>query len=167
LGVQKYIFLNASDAAYSNLSNYWGSTAPSSTTFGIGAYGGINANAATYVAYCWAEIAGFSRFTSYTGNGSADGPFIFLGFRPKFVMIKGSSASGNPWYIVDSSRNTYNIAGQLLEANSSAAESTYDFIDFLSNGFKIRNTGSGINGSGATFIVAAWAENPFKSSNAR
>jgi hypothetical protein len=81
-------------------------------------------------------------------------------------MIKGSSVT-NSWYIVDSSRNVYNVAGELLEANDSLAGSNYDFIDFLSNGFKIRNTGSGINGSGTTFIVAAWAENPFKNANAR
>ncbi len=166
LGNTQFLNLNSTNAAGTG-STVWNNTSPTSTTIALGTDSAVNGSTKTYVIYAWAEIAGFSKFTSYTGNGSADGPFIFLGFRPKFIMIKGSSASGNPWYIVDSSRNTYNIAGQLLEANSSAAESTYDFIDFLSNGFKIRNTGSGINGSGATFIVAAWAENPFKNSNAR
>ena len=161
-----YLVLNTT-AATADAADRWNDTLPTSTVFSIGNGVEVNTNTEKYVAYCWAAIPGYSAFGSYTGNGSADGPFVYTGFRPKFVMIKGSSASGNPWYIVDSSRNTYNIAGQLLEANSSAAESTYDFIDFLSNGFKIRNTGSGINGSGATFIVAAFAENPFKNSNAR
>jgi len=168
LGVQRYIFLNATDAAYNNLANYWGSTAPSSTTFGIGAYGGINANAATYVAYCWAEIAGFSRFGSYTGNGSADGPFVATNFAPKFVMIKRTDAA-NDWNMYDSRIGAYNVITDLLKANTSAAQTNYYTygIDFLSNGFKLRETDTGQNASGGTYIFMAFASNPFKSSNAR
>jgi hypothetical protein len=169
LGVQKYIFLNATDAAYSNLSNYWGSTAPSSTTFGIGPYGGINASGATYVAYCWAEIAGFSRFGSYTGNGSTDGPFVYLGFRPEFLMIKRTDGGTANWYLLDSSRNTFNLTNTMLFPNLSASEtSTIEAnFDFLSNGFKLRTSNQESNISGGTYIYAAFAEHPFKNSNAR
>jgi hypothetical protein len=174
LGVQKYIFLNATDAAYSNLANYWGSTTPSSTTFGIGAYGGINTNADNYVAYCWAEISGFSKFGSYTGNSSTDGPFVYLGFRPKFVIFKDYS-NAHSWVMVDSSRNTYNVAGDYLRAESSAAENaTYSVanntaVDFLSNGFKLRNAAvnSGENNGSSNYLYMAFAEHPFKNANAR
>jgi hypothetical protein len=168
LGVQYYSFLNTTDASYNNLSNYWGSTAPSSTTFSINAYGGVNTNGATYVAYCWAEIAGFSKFTSYVGNGSTDGPFVFLGFRPKFVLMKNITTAGYAWQILDTSRNTYNVMNAQLFPNSSAAEDTTNvLVDYLSNGFKLRNADGAQNLSSNTYIVAAFAENPFKNANAR
>jgi hypothetical protein len=169
LGVQYYTFLNTSDASYNNLSNYWGSTAPSSTTFSINAYGGINTNNDNYVAYCWAAIPGFSAFGSYTGNGSTDGPFIYLGFRPKFIMIKRTDATMD-WLILDSSRNLSNVASYGLNPDLSNAEDTSasSNTDFLSNGFKLRNATAGwINSSGGTFIYMAFAENPFKNSLAR
>ncbi len=166
LGATQYITLNTTGAAASAASA-WNNTSPTSSVFSVLSAGSTNFSGTNYVAYCWAEITGFSKFGSYTGNASTDGPFVYLGFRPEWIMIKGSSAGGNPWYIVDATRNTYNVAGQLLEADSSVGESTYSFIDFLSNGFKIRNTGSGINGLGTTFIYAAFAENPFKNANAR
>jgi hypothetical protein len=130
----------------------------------------INGSTNGMVAYCWAEIAGFSKFTSYTGNGSADGPFIFLGFRPKFVMIKRTDGGTNNWVIFDSSRNTYNATGKELKANTSAAEYDGDSTnpnDFLSNGLKIRHDGTAMNIASGTYIVAAFAENPFKNANAR
>jgi len=138
-----------------------------SNVFALGA-GVINGSGATHVSYCWAEIAGFSKFTSYTGNGSTDGPFIFLGFRPKFVMIKRTDST-NDWNMYDSRIGAYNVIDELLKANTSAAETTYYTygIDFLSNGFKLRETDTGQNASGGTYIVAAFAENPFKNSNAR
>jgi hypothetical protein len=166
LGVQRYIFLNATDAAYNNLANYWGSTAPSSTTFGIGAYGGINANAATYVAYCWAEIPGFSRFGSYVGNGSTDGPFVFTNFRPKFILIKRSDSTSG-WGMIDTARGTYNSVTNYLQADSSGAEQTDNQFDILSNGFKCRLSGNLTNTSGGTYIFMAFAEHPFKISNSR
>jgi hypothetical protein len=165
LGVQYYSFLNTTAASLNNLSNYWGSTAPSSTTFSINAYGGVNTNGATYVAYCWAAIPGFSAFGSYTGNGSADGVFVYTGFVPKFVLIKKTSGADN-WLLYDTARDTYNIAGKYLSPNLSNAEGTDPALDMLSNGFKLRQTGGGINGSGATYIYAAFASNPFRNSNA-
>jgi hypothetical protein len=119
-----------------------------------------------YVAYCWSEIDGFSKFGSYTGNGSADGPFIYTGFEPKFILIKSSSAVGQ-WPIWDTSRDSYNAASKELYANSSDAEQTAEDIDILSNGFKCRRSASNFNSSGVTFIYAAFAENPFKNSLAR
>jgi hypothetical protein len=124
----------------------------------------------TYVAYCFAQIAGFSAFGSYTGNGSADGPFVYLGFRPKYVLIKCSSAATYNWNIYDSSRDLYNTTDDILQANTSATEFTNDTsnpLDFLANGFKIRGSNAANNGSGATFIYAAFAENPFKYALAR
>ena len=119
------------------------------------------------VAYCFAEIAGFSKFTTYVGNGSTDGPFVYLGFRPKFVMVKGNVA-GVDWVISDSSRNTSNVVNARLFPATSAAEDTGDnWCDFLSNGFKIRSTNSNQNYNTYTFVVMAFAENPFKNSNAR
>lgn len=142
------------------------STAPTSSVFSIGTSSDINTNGSNYVAYCFSEVAGFSKFTSYTGNGSSDGPFIFCGFRPAFVMIK-SSSSGENWIIYDNRRLGYNLTDKLLFPNTSGAEETSNGIDILSNGFKLRASTSGSNANGGTYIVMAFAENPFKYSLAR
>lgn len=120
------------------------------------------------VAYCFAAIAGYSAFGSYTGNGSSDGPFVFLGFRPRYVMIKRTDAAQN-WSIVDTSRDTYNVANKRLFANLSDAEDTGipNFLDILSNGFKCRDSNVSYNASGGAYIYAAFAENPLKYSLAR
>ena len=146
----------------------WNNTSPTSSVFTLGSGGDLNGSTKTYVAYCWAPVAGFSQFGSYTGNGSNDGPFVYLGFRPAFVMIKRTDTASN-WYINDSSRDTYNVVGQDLAPNLSSAESNDTPVqDFLSNGFKLRN-GSypSFNTAGGTYIYAAFAENPFKYANAR
>jgi len=144
------------------------STQPSSTVFSIGTNGGVNNSGSTYVAYCWSEIAGFSKFGSYTGNGSTDGPFVYTGFRPKFVLLKVSSGTTANWVIIDSARNTYNVMNSQLNPDASDAEySGSNIIDTLSNGFKLRNTPSTFNGSGNTYIYACFAENPFKNALAR
>jgi hypothetical protein len=170
LGVQYYTFLNTGAASLNNLSNYWGSTAPSSTTFSINAYGGVNTNSATYVAYCWAEIAGFSRFGSYVGNETQNaGPFVYTGFRPEFVLIKNTT--NYDWHTFDSTRSPYNYSGcNVLKPNSSAAELTARNdvqIDILSNGFRLIGNDVAINGNGNTHIYMAFAEHPFKNANAR
>jgi hypothetical protein len=159
------LYLNLTNASQSD-PTVWNSTLPTSSVFSIGTDNSVSGG--TYVSYCWAEIAGFSKFTSYTGNGSTDGPFVFLGFRPKFVMIKRTDST-NDWNMYDSRIGAYNVIDELLKANTSAAETTYYTygIDFLSNGFKLRETDTGQNASGGTYIVAAFAENPFKNSNAR
>ncbi len=125
-----------------------------------------NGNGNAIIAYCWTPIAGYSAFGSYTGNGSSDGPFIYTGFRPKFLMYKRTDSTGS-WFLVDSSRNPYNLANLWLQANTADAEQTDTAIDLLSNGYKIRTTGSGTNANGGTYIYATFAENPFKYANAR
>jgi hypothetical protein len=128
----------------------------------------VNANGGTYVAYCFAAVAGYSAFGSYTGNGSADGPFVFLGFRPRYVLVKLSSGVEN-WYVQDSARGIYNANTYELFPNLSNAEqnSTAYSVDFLSNGFKLRTSDASINTSSGTNIYAAFAENPFKYALAR
>ena len=150
--------------------NYWNSTNPSSTVFTLGNDAGVNTNTNFQVAYCFAPVAGYSAFGSYTGNGSADGPFVFCGFEPRFVLVKCSSSAGEFWRIVDTARSPYNLSSGTMNElypNSSSAESASAGIDILSNGFKIRQSGSGFNGSGVTYIYAAFAETPTKFSLAR
>jgi len=159
-----YLTLNTTDAG---TSGQWISASSSLVSFST-LSSWTNTNGNNYVAYCWAPIAGYSAFGSYTGNGSADGPFVYLGFRPKFVLIKCSSGAGTSWIIYDSSRNTYNATTSELYPNTTGAETNAYAIDFLSNGFKIRNgTTSNLNDSGSTQIYACFAENPFKYANAR
>ena len=144
------------------------STAPTSTTFRVGSYN--NVNAVTYVGYFFSSIAGFSNIGSYTGNASADGPFVFCGFRPRLVIIKDVTSANLGWRLYDSVRETYNEMGGGLEAASTAAESyatSVRALDFLSNGFKIRVSASGLNGSGVKYAFIAFAENSFKYARAR
>ena len=158
-----YLYMNTT-AAQGNSAQTWNSTAPTSSVFSIGTWH----TADRQIAYCWAEIAGFSKAFSYTGDGSTDGSFVFCGFRPKFVLLK-SSSTADDWYIHDSTRNTYNVVDLRLSPNLSSAEvqSAVTVLDFLSNGFKLRTSNGGWNGSGNTYIGIAFAENPFKNSNAR
>jgi hypothetical protein len=163
------IFLSTTQAQ-SNASAWYGSNAPTSSVF-YTTYPGnisINASANNYVSYCFSEVAGFSKFGSYTGNGSTDGPFLYFGFRPRWIMYKRTDTTGN-WNILDTSRDPYNLADTLLRANLSNADevNTVYAQDFLSNGWKIRSTNVDINVSAATYIFAAFAENPFKYSLAR
>jgi hypothetical protein len=142
----------------------------SSTTFnflaGTSNTDNVNRNTGTFVAYCFAPVAGYSAFGSYTGNGSTDGPFVFTGFRPRFLMVKRTDGVGD-WMLLDSSRDTSNLVTKGLAANLSSAEGTGDDFDFVANGFKLRDTGTGNNASGGTYIYMAFAENPFKYSLAR
>lgn len=161
------LFLNATNAL--NVSG--AIAAPTTSVFTPSATLYANESGVSNVAYCWAPVAGYSAFGSYTGNGSADGPFIYTGFRPRFLMIKRTDTAGNNWVILDTSRDTYNAAGLYLYPNLSAAEDDYRAstgpIDILSNGLKQRSTLSNVNASGSTYIYAAFAENPLKYANAR
>jgi hypothetical protein len=168
-GTVNYLFLNSTQTENAQGSPW--STLPTSSVITLGANDTNTCNAGdNYVCYAWAEIAGFSKFGSYTGNGSTDGPFMYLGFRPKFVMFKRTDGAA-PWVLFDSSRNTFNVVNSYLLPNASDAEangtSPNDVFDFLSNGLKIRCSNAGINQSGATYIYMAFAENPFKNANAR
>jgi hypothetical protein len=162
VGTDKYLVLNALDAAATSTS-IWQNTAPTSTVFSIGS----GNNNSTIVAYCFAPVAGYSAFGSYTGNGSADGPFVFTGMRPAFVMLKNTTTAGNAWHMIDTARGTYNVYGPSLDANASSAEITYTICDLLSNGFKLRDTNQAWNKSGDVYIFMAFASNPFKFANAR
>jgi hypothetical protein len=162
LGNTQYMTFST-DSATTN-SGSWNNTSPTSSVFTSGSYFSTN----SMVAYCWAEVPGYSRFGSYTGNGSADGPFIYCGFRPKYVLIKrtDSNAAGPDWYVFDAARNTYNDgAFTNMYINTSNVESTGWPIDFVSNGFKIRYAGA-TNYAGL-HIFAAFAESPFKYARAR
>jgi hypothetical protein len=124
----------------------------------------------TMVAYCFAPVVGYSSFGSYTGNGSSDGSFVYTGFRPRWILIKATSISGESWVIKDSVRGTYNPNDPNLYADLSIAEQTSNssrYTDFVSNGFKLRGTDAGVNSSGTTYIYAAFAEAPFNYSRAR
>jgi hypothetical protein len=161
-----YLTLN-STAAAGDLNTVWNDTAPSSTVFTVGTANGLNANTETHVAYCFAPVAGYSAYGSYTGNGSADGPFVYTGFRPKWVMFKRTDTTGY-WMMYDSARSPYNAVVNDLNANTSDAEaSTGGPVDFVSNGFKQRNTSTYWNASGGTYIYIAFAENPFQYARAR
>lgn len=164
-GTNGNIALDGSGALSTNTA-LW-NTGHTSTTFGVGNYAGLTANTGLFCAYVFASIAGFSAFGSYTGNGAADGPFISTGFKPAFVLVKRSSAAGNDWFIWDTARNTYNVATTVLSPNQAYAESGIgsQSIDLLSNGFKLRDSSANKNGSGSTYIYAAFAENPFGGEN--
>jgi hypothetical protein len=167
------VFLDLTNATNTNIV-FWNNTTPTSSVFNIGINVSVNQSAATYVAYAFAEIPGFSKFGSYTGNGSTDGPFIYLGFRPRWLLIKRTDSTGN-WNLYDSTRNPYNVADLYLQTNNSNAEASGitfpSAIDLLSNGFKTRNYdatyGPNINANGGTYIYMAFAENPFKNALAR
>jgi hypothetical protein len=139
-------------------------SAVSSTTFTAAA----NMNeSADYIAYCFADVEGYSKFGSFSGNGSADGPFVHLGFKPALVILKVSSNAPTGWIILDNKRDSFNAVNHVLQPNTSSAENTgADFWDFLSNGFKVRNTWAAANGSGYTVTFAAFAHSPFKTATA-
>jgi hypothetical protein len=135
--------------------------------FGVDANGFAN-NSGNMVAYCFAPVAGYSSFGSYTGNGSTDGPFVYTGFRPRWVMVKRTDSTGN-WTIKDTSRPGYNVTNLNLFPNLANAETTEYTVDLLSNGFKVRETAfpNDWNASGGTYIYAAFAESPFQYARAR
>jgi len=152
------VFLNTTSAKDDD-ATYFQDTDPTSSVFSIGTSTLVNDTNA-YIAYCFAEKKGYSKFESYTGNGNADGTFVYTGFRPAFVMIKGT-ASSRAWNIFDNKRDTFNPTDKLLLPNLSDAELSGYKIDFLANGFKPRDTNTYWNGNGETYIYMAFAENPF------
>jgi hypothetical protein len=167
LNATNHLVLNTT-AAVSSSSGLFNDTEPTSSVMTVGTSVGTNQSGQTFVAYCFAAVPGYSAFGSYTGNGSTDGPFVYLGFRPRFVMMKRSDSTGD-WQMNDTSRSPTNVGDARLWANQSAAESsnTGGNMDYLSNGFKLRNTNSDDNTNGGTYIYACFAENPFKYANAR
>ena len=164
LGATKVMRFNTSDAE-STSSTRWNNTEPTSSVFSVGTEYEVNTLSENHIAYCFASIKGFSKIGSYTGNGNSDGTFVYTGFKPAMIILKNASDTYN-WEIRDNKRRTYNEANEnRLFPNLSNAESVNtETIDFLSNGFKIRNAGGGDNGSGNTIIYMAFAESPFTTS---
>jgi hypothetical protein len=162
-----YLLLN-STAATADLDTVWNDTAPTSSVFSVGTNALVNANNDTYVAYLWAPVAGYSSFGSYTGNGSTDGPFVYTGFRPRWILIKSSSAA-NDWVVQDTARSAYNQIDARLFPNDSTDEISNGNgnLDATANGFKLRNAHISSNTNGTTYIYAAFAEHPFQYARAR
>lgn len=162
-----YLRLNTTAASTGVTANGGGTTAnPTSNVFSTYFLSGSNVSGINYVAYCFAPVVGYSNGFSYTGNGSTDGVFQYLGFRPRLILLKCSSTTGN-WTLLDTAREGYNVDNDPLYPNLSNAEGTTDLLDITSNGFKLRTTDASVNSSGATYIGFAWAENPFQYARAR
>ena len=151
-------------SAETNNPSHFNSTAPTSSVFSIGTSGRVNVSSQTQIAYCFAEKKGFSKFGSYTGNGSTDGTFVYTGFKPAFILLKITNTYSDVWFIFDNKRDSFNLTNNRLIPNLNVTETTQEGSDFLSNGFKLRTTSTGTNASGANYIYMAFAENPFTTS---
>jgi len=164
IGNTKGLYLNTTDNP-TTYTGFWNDTSPTSSVFSVGADN--TTNTATYIAYCFAEKKGYSKFGSYTGNGNADNTFCYLGFKPAMVIIKKTSGGADGWYMFDNKRDTHNPEVGRLESDSSGAEYTgltAGWVDFLSNGFKVITTSGGV-GASETYVFMAFAESPFVNSN--
>ena len=160
------LLLNQTDAK-SDDATYFQDTDPTSSVFSIGTADRCNKNNEDNIAFLWSQKQGYSKFGSYRGNGSTNGPFVQLNFRPAWLLIKRSSAAGVDWILHDNKRAGFNVNDDYLAANTSAVEvtgNTFQNLDLLSNGFKIRGAGTGTNTSGATYVYMAFAESPFVNS---
>ena len=158
-----YLQLNSTSAKATDAGGTVFVSAPTSTVIGASSSAASGKENIKYVAYCFRSIQGYSKIGSYTGNGNTDGPFVYTGFKPAWVMVKESSGTGQ-WRMRDNKRSTVNPVGVVLYANGSNAEATEDNVDFLSNGFKVRTSGAENNGNGDTYVYMAFAEHPFVSS---
>jgi hypothetical protein len=168
-----WLVLNTAGGTTDDTPLSWNDTAPTENVFSIGTNHSVNANTEKYVAYCFHSVEGYSKMGTYGGTGATDGneeeqPCIFTGFRPAYVMIKLTTGSDS-WMIFDTEREPYNLADTAIFADSAAAESSSGAkcIDILSNGFKLRGTDGAVNGTAQTYIYIAFAETPFKYTNAR
>ena len=167
LGNTKTLRVDRTNAAATD-STFYNNTSPTSSLITLGTESGFNGSSSTYVMYAFAEKQGYSKFSSYTGNGNVDGTFLYTGFKPAWIMVKSSSNS-EQWEIVDNKRNTFNPLNLLLYPDQNAAEFTGAagdrlYCDFVSNGVKLRGNASSANGNGLSYIYMAFAENPFTSS---
>ncbi len=165
-GATKYLQLNTTDAE-GTLSSQWNDTEPTSSVFSVGTAGDINGSGRTYIAYCISNKKGFSKVGSYTGNGSSDGTFVYTGFKPAFLIRKRTD-SAVAWYLHDNKRDGYNVTQKWFSPNDSDAESTTQVelrVDFLSNGFKMRDPNGAANASGGSYIYMAFAEEPLVGTN--
>ena len=167
IGATKYLVLNSQGGVGGPAAGPFNNTAPTSDVFSVGTWGSTNGSSQTLVAYCFAEKQGFSKFGSYSGNGSTNGSYIHLGFSPALVIMKCSSSGATPWLIWDNKRPGYNVTNLRIRPNTEDDEdtSTADPIDLLSNGFKCRGSNDDSNKAGSSFIYMAFAESPFVSSS--
>ena len=167
-GGTKYLLLNTTGAV-GTATSLWNDTNPTSTLITIGTTSKINTDGDDYIAYAWAEKQGYSKFGSYKGNGNDDGTFVWTGFKPAFLMTKTAGDAGdNNWHMMDNKRNGFNPENHLHQADLAVAEETgssFQWIDFLSNGFKAIDSVGSTNSSGAVFLYVAFAESPFVNSN--
>ena len=161
-GFNQFMILNST--ARDATGTQFNSTVPTSSVFSIGSNNNMNQNNNSFVAYSFTNIKGFSKFGGYTGNGNADGTFVYTGFKPAFVMVKLVSAAGEDWFICDNKREGYNAENNRLLPNLNSAESTDSPIDIVSNGFKARTSGANVN-AGEDYLYAAFAEEPLVASN--
>jgi len=163
------LYLNTTNSIAGPDSVWWNGADAGASVFTLGNNITNNATSNNYISYCFHSVEGFSKFGSYVGTNNSDGPFVYTGFRPAFVVCKNTTTSGGDWAIIDTVRDTYNVATKQIWGNSSSAEATgSNTIDIVSNGFKVRASGlTNFNKSGETVIYMAFAENPFKYSNAR
>ena len=164
VGNGKRVGLNQTNAE-SSTAQSWGGTTPTSSVITLGTSSGTNANGDDFIMYAFADVKGLSKFGKYSANNNADGPFVYLGFRPAWLMLKVIDGNTGGWDMYDNKRGSYNGQISMLQANANSAQATSDAVDFLSNGFKIRNTSGNQNGSGDTIIYMAFAESPFVNSN--
>ena len=162
-GAGKFLRLESTNAVDTS-STLWNNTTPTSSVFSIAVGGIANTSSGTYVAYCFAEKKGYSKFGSYTGNASTDGTFVYTGFKPAFLIVKNTATSPTDWIMIDNKRPGYN-ENLPMQPNKTDAEGSSATADLLSNGFKVRNQYGGFNGSGAITIYMAFAESPFVNSN--
>ena len=163
MGASKYINLDTTTAEQSSTSR-WNGTEPTSSVFSVNTHASVNGNGDTYIAYCFAEKKGYSKFGSYTGNGSADGTFVYTGFKPAWVLIKRTDGTGT-WCLFDNRRGVNGGMLQLHPNTTAADSSANDYLDILSNGFKCRNTATDKNNSGSNYIYMAFAEAPLVGTN--
>jgi hypothetical protein len=165
LGATKFMALDATQAV-GTASSVFNDTEPTSSVFSVGTDDAANKSGDNLIAYCFAEKQGFSKFGSYTGNGSTDGTFVYTGFKPAWVMIKRTNAA-TPWCMWDNKRNTFNLTQNYLYANDAGTEGSGAGIDMdmLSNGFKLKNSSSFLNTSGDSFIYMAFASEPLVGDN--
>jgi len=168
VGNDKDILLDVTNTE--NTSTAWNNTTPTSSVFSIGTLGNVNTSSNNYIAYCFADVQGYSKFGSYTGNGNADGTFVYTGFKPAWILIKhsgGGTAGGESWNLQDVKRSTYNPSIISLFPNTTDADNstTNNSLDILSNGFKVRTVDNRLNNSGATYIYMAFAEEPLVGDN--
>ena len=161
LGATKYIYLNGNGAA-GTYEPFWANTEPTSSVFTVDTDSAVNRNNAPYIAYFFGDSS-MSKCSSYTGNGSANGTFVYTGFKPAFVMNKKTDGTMD-WHIWDNKRSPFNVVNKLLYPNGAYAEDTLTSLDFVSNGFKIRDNRAFINASGSPYVYMAFAENPFVTS---